>query len=66
MKIAFSMAKMETLKILTQSARDAITEMYKDLDDWLSSQIEMNVQLLKAAAPVTLSSVICDTAKIIP
>jgi hypothetical protein len=62
-QIAYSMAKMEVLKLLTTQARDAITMMYSDLDAWLETQIEYNVKVIKIATTTTttISSVPATT-----
>lgn len=45
---AFDEAKEKVLKNLTVEGRNAITQLYQDLDAWIENKIEKNVNQLKS------------------
>jgi flagellar motor component MotA len=47
-KRAFDEAKEKVLKNLTAEGRNAITQLYQDLDTWIENKIEKNVNQLKS------------------
>ena len=45
--VAFKLAKNKTLAILSIAAKEAVIEVYNDLDEWLNNTIEYYVKITK-------------------
>lgn len=59
--IAFTKAKFKVMAILSDSAKEALTEAFKDLDTWLSVEIESSVWNLKTAITTTTTPDVTTT-----
>lgn len=44
---AFNLAKDKALKIMDQSSKEAIKYVFGDVEEWIDSKIEENIQLIK-------------------
>ena len=59
---AFAQTKDNVMKILSDSQKEVLSQVYSDLDTWINTKIEATVKELKDTVPAEISEVEIDNA----